>query len=163
MRALAPLRAALITHRPLSPAPPGTGKPNGCGDYQPLELVTELGLDPTRALPCRRSAFRLRVPRAMLPDPRGTERPLLRQSCHEAELATPLNTPPIPLGARSIRARATQKYTPGVANHYLGCAVHCRYCFRREFRTRSRTSESRGERKPDEISRDTSIENHFSA
>ena len=133
----------------------------------PLELVTELGLDPGLVLPAAAagSAFRLRVPRSYVAriqrgDPND---PLLRQVLPiEAELADTAEYTADPLGEHAaIRA-------PGLLQKYHGrallittsaCAVHCRYCFRREFPYSQQTSESsRWSEALDEISRDTSIE-----
>jgi EF-P beta-lysylation protein EpmB len=116
----------------------------------PLELVTELGLDPALVAPATAagSTFRLRVPRSYVArirrgDPND---PLLRQVLPiEAELADTTNYTADPLGElAAIRA-------PGLLQKYRGrallittsaCAVHCRYCFRREFPYAEQTGES---------------------
>jgi L-lysine 2,3-aminomutase len=116
----------------------------------PRELVTELGLDP-ELLPAALAAseaFRLRVPRSYLArirrgDPHD---PLLRQILPvEAELSQTPEFTADPLGERqALRA-------PGLLQKYHGrallittsaCAVHCRYCFRREFPYAEQTSDS---------------------
>jgi L-lysine 2,3-aminomutase len=133
----------------------------------PLELVTELGLDPAlvSAATAAGDTFRLRVPRSYVArirhgDPND---PLLRQVLPiGAELADAADYTADPLGERAaLRA-------PGLLQKYHGrallittsaCAVHCRYCFRREFPYAEQTSESSRWREAlDEIARDTSIE-----
>jgi EF-P beta-lysylation protein EpmB len=133
----------------------------------PLELVTELGLDPGLVSPATTasSAFQLRVPRSYVArirrgDPND---PLLRQVLPiKAELADAADYTADPLGEHAaIRA-------PGLLQKYHGrallittsaCAVHCRYCFRREFPYAEQTSESsRWSEALSEIARDTSIE-----
>jgi EF-P beta-lysylation protein EpmB len=133
----------------------------------PLELVTELGLDPglVSAATAAGGSFRLRVPRSYVArirhgDPND---PLLRQVLPvEAELADAADYTADPLGERAaLRA-------PGLLQKYHGrallittsaCAVHCRYCFRREFPYAEQTTESsRWSEALDEIARDTSIE-----
>jgi EF-P beta-lysylation protein EpmB len=107
----------------------------------PLELVTELGLDPALAAPAEAAgaAFRLRVPRSYVSrirrgDPND---PLLRQILPiGAELVDAAEYTADPLGEHAaLRA-------PGLLQKYKGrallittsaCAVHCRYCFRREY------------------------------
>ena len=133
----------------------------------PRELVTELGLNPEliQGATLAGSTFRLRVPRSYLSrirrgDPND---PLLRQVLPiSAELADTAEYVADPLGEReALRA-------PGLLQKYHGrallittsaCAVHCRYCFRREFPYPEQTSESsRWSEALDEIAADTSIE-----
>lgn len=133
----------------------------------PLVLVTELGLDPglVSAAIAAGGTFRLRVPRSYLArirhgDPND---PLLRQVLPiKDELADVADYTADPLGERAaLRA-------PGLLQKYHGrallittsaCAVHCRYCFRREFPYAEQTSESsRWSEALDEIARDPSIE-----
>jgi EF-P beta-lysylation protein EpmB len=133
----------------------------------PLVLVTELGLDPglASAAIAAGGTFRLRVPRSYVArirhgDPND---PLLRQVLPiQDELADVADYTADPLGERAaLRA-------PGLLQKYHGrallittsaCAVHCRYCFRREFPYAEQTSESsRWSEALDEIARDTSIE-----
>ena len=133
----------------------------------PLELVTELGLDPglVSAAIAAGSNFRLRVTRSYVArirhgDPND---PLLRQVLPiKDELADAADYTADPLGERAaLRA-------PGLLQKYHGrallittsaCAIHCRYCFRREFPYAEQTSESsRWSEALDEIARDTSIE-----
>ncbi len=133
----------------------------------PLELVTELGLDPglVSAAIAAGGTFRLRVPRSYVArirygDPTD---PLLRQVLPiKDELADVADYTADPLGERAaLRA-------PGLLQKYHGrallittsvCAVHCRYCFRREFPYAEQTSESsRWNEALDEIARDASIE-----
>jgi EF-P beta-lysylation protein EpmB len=133
----------------------------------PRELVTELGLDPelASAAEAAGSAFRLLVPRSYLARiQRGNPQdPLLRQVLPiAAELADMADYTADPLGEReALRA-------PGLLHKYHGrallittsaCAVHCRYCFRREFPYAQQTNDSsRWSEAVDEIARDTSIE-----
>jgi EF-P beta-lysylation protein EpmB len=133
----------------------------------PLELVTELGLDPGLVSPATAasSAFRLRVPRSYVARIRRGDAhdPLLRQVLPiNAELADVADYSADPLGEHAaLRA-------PGLLQKYHGrallittsaCAVHCRYCFRREFPYAQQTSESsRWSDALEEITRDTSIE-----
>jgi len=133
----------------------------------PHELVTELGLDPglIPAAIVADQAFRLRVPRSYLArirrgDPND---PLLRQILPlQAELAQAPEFTPDPLGEReALRA-------PGLLQKYRGrallittsaCAIHCRYCFRREFPYAQQTSDSsRWSEALDEIAADPSLE-----
>jgi EF-P beta-lysylation protein EpmB len=133
----------------------------------PRELATELGLDPelVSAAEAAGSAFGLRVPRSYLARiERGNPQdPLLRQVLPiGAELADTTDYIADPLGEReALRA-------PGLLQKYHGrallitteaCAVHCRYCFRREFPYAEQANDSsRWRQALDEIARDTSIE-----
>ena len=107
----------------------------------PAELLRELELDPA-LLPAARAAaarFPLRVPRGFVArmtrgDP---DDPLLRQVLPlGAELEPAPGFVADPVGDRAAQA------APGVLHKYHGralllvtgaCAVHCRYCFRREY------------------------------
>lgn len=107
----------------------------------PAELLRELELDPA-LLPAARAAaarFPLRVPRGFVArmirgDPND---PLLRQVLPlGAELEATPGFVADPVGDRAAQA------APGVLHKYHGrallivtgaCAVHCRYCFRREY------------------------------
>ena len=107
----------------------------------PEELAAALGLSP-RALMGAHAAgrqFRLRVPRSFVARmrPGDPDDPLLRQVLPAAaELDDEAEYVADPVGERSaLRA-------PGLLHKYRGrallvttstCAVHCRYCFRREF------------------------------
>jgi EF-P beta-lysylation protein EpmB len=111
----------------------------------PLELCRALGLDPQLALtaPGALAQFPLRVPRGFVRRMRAGDPadPLLRQVLPlAAELAV---TPGF--GADPLLERAVMR-APGLLHKYRGrallitteaCAVHCRYCFRREFPYRS--------------------------
>jgi EF-P beta-lysylation protein EpmB len=133
----------------------------------PRELVTELGLDPelVSAAEAAGSAFRLRVPRSPLARiQRGNPHdPLLRQVLPiGAELVDDADYTADPLGEGAARR------APGLLHKYHGrallittaaCAIHCRYCFRREFPYAQQTSDSsRWSEALDAIERDTSIE-----
>ena len=116
----------------------------------PQELIAELGLDPglLSGAIAAGNEFRLRVPRSYLSRirPGDPNDPLLRQVLPlEAELADAADYTADPLGERAaVRA-------PGLLQKYQGrallittsaCAVHCRYCFRREFPYAQQTSDS---------------------
>ncbi len=107
----------------------------------PAELLRELELDPA-LLPAARAAtarFPLRVPRGFVARMRkgDPDDPLLRQVLPlGAELEATPGFVNDPVGDRAAQA------APGVLHKYHGrallivtgaCAVHCRYCFRREF------------------------------
>jgi len=107
----------------------------------PAELIAVLGLDPALVEPARRVAerFPLRVPRSFLARMRrgDPQDPLLRQVLPlGAELVEQPGFVSDPVGDLPSAAG------PGVLHKYSGralliatgaCAVHCRYCFRREF------------------------------
>lgn len=131
----------------------------------PAELVSELGLDPALVPPARAAGgqFRLRVPRSFVGRMRHGDPsdPLLRQVLPiGAELSETADYVPDPLGERHyLRAR-------GLLHKYQGrallittpaCAVHCRYCFRREFPYAEQTGESRWTDALDAIGSDPSI------
>lgn len=133
----------------------------------PRELVAELGLDPKLISEATEAAgaFRLRVPRSYLSRIRRGDPsdPLLQQVLPvRAELADATEYVTDPLGEHeALRA-------PGLLHKYQGrallittsaCAIHCRYCFRREFPYSEQTSEStRWGEALDVIARDLSIE-----
>ncbi len=107
----------------------------------PAELLHLLELDPGLLPAAQRAAelFGLRVPRGYLRRiPRGDPNdPLLRQVLPlGAELLAAPGFDPDPVGDTAATAR------PGLLHKYWGrallittgaCAVHCRYCFRRQF------------------------------
>ena len=106
----------------------------------PAELLRELELD-LGLLPAARAAarFPLRVPRGFVARMRkgDPDDPLLRQILPlSAELAATPGFVTDPVGDQAAQA------APGVLHKYHGrallivtgaCAVHCRYCFRREY------------------------------
>lgn len=107
----------------------------------PLALLAHLGTEPGAAgfEPAATTGFRFRVPRsfAALIEPGDPADPLLRQVLPVAgETATVPGFVDDPVGdGASERA-------PGLLHKYRGralllvtgaCAIHCRYCFRREF------------------------------
>jgi len=107
----------------------------------PLELCRLLQLDPQLALPAHATAaqFRLRVPRGFVRRmrPGDPADPLLLQVLPGA--AELIEAPGF--GADPLAERAAMR-SPGLLHKYHGrallittgaCAVHCRYCFRREF------------------------------
>lgn len=113
------------------------------------ELIDTLGLDRSLIEPARRAAtkFAVRVPRGYVARMRRGDAsdPLLRQVLPlAAEGETAPQFGPDPLGERAaLRA-------PGLLHKYHGrallittsaCAVHCRYCFRREFPYSEQTGE----------------------
>lgn len=107
----------------------------------PGELCRLLGLDAAVAAAARRAAggFPLLVPRPFLErmKPRDPDDPLLRQVLPlGAELVSPSGWVADPLEEAAALA------APGLVKKYDGralllatgaCAIHCRYCFRREF------------------------------
>jgi EF-P beta-lysylation protein EpmB len=133
----------------------------------PEDLVAALGLNHTLLRPAQAAstAFRLRVPRSyvsrMRPGDPGD--PLLRQILPIAsELEDGTDFVADPLGEHAaLRA-------PGLLQKYRGraliittsaCAVHCRYCFRREFPYSEQTSDApRWSAALSEIGRDSSLE-----
>ena len=133
----------------------------------PETLIEALGLDPALIEPARAAAakFRLRVPASYVARMRHGDPydPLLRQVlpiARETDVVPEYTADP--LGEReSLRA-------PGLLQKYRGrallittsaCAVHCRYCFRREFPYSEQTGDSTRFREAlEEIARDTSIE-----
>jgi len=107
----------------------------------PHELCRLLGLDPALAQAAERlgSPFRLRVPHSFIRRMRRADPndPLLRQVLPlGGEATSPAGFSSDPLAERAALA------APGLLHKYRGralliatgaCAVHCRYCFRREF------------------------------
>jgi EF-P beta-lysylation protein EpmB len=107
----------------------------------PAQLLAELELDPGLAAPARSasSAFGLRVTRSYLARMRRGDRddPLLRQVLPVAEEL--IESPGY--GADPLQEYAATR-APNLLQKYDGrallittqaCAIHCRYCFRREF------------------------------
>ena len=133
----------------------------------PAELVAALGLDRSLVAPAHAAAagFRLRVPRSYVARMRHGDPadPLLRQVLPvEGELQDVTNYVSDPLGEHAaLRA-------PGLLQKYSGrallittsaCAVHCRYCFRREFPYSDQASDApRWSAALAEIARDASLE-----
>lgn len=133
----------------------------------PAALIEVLGLDPALIEPANAAAalFRLRVPRGYVARmrPGDVNDPLLRQVLPLGEeTAAAADFVADPLGEQAaLRA-------PGLLQKYQGrallittsaCAVHCRYCFRREFPYAEQTGDStRFSEAVDEIARDTSLE-----
>jgi EF-P beta-lysylation protein EpmB len=112
-----------------------------CAVTDPDELLTSLGLDPALGAPARAaaSAFGMRVTRSYLSRMRRGDAndPLLRQVL---PLATELLETP-GYGADPLLEHDATR-APGLLQKYQGrallittqaCAIHCRYCFRREF------------------------------
>jgi L-lysine 2,3-aminomutase len=137
----------------------------------PEALVEALGLDPALVAPARAAAakFGLRVPRGYVARMRQGDPndPLLRQVLPLAEEDAPApGYGPDPLGEQSARR------APGLLQKYRGrallittsaCAIHCRYCFRREFPYSEQAGPHEGKSTRfrealDEIARDASIE-----
>ena len=133
----------------------------------PGQLLEALALDPALLTPALAAAarFRLRVPRAFLARMRHGDPhdPLLRQVLPIGEeLAEVAGYDGDPLG------EAAANPAPGLLHKYRGrallvttgaCAVHCRYCFRREFPYEAQVSDSgRWNEAIAAIAADTSIE-----
>jgi EF-P beta-lysylation protein EpmB len=149
------------------PAPPGWQREMASAICTPEDLIAALGLDLALVAPAHAGAahFRLRVPRSYVARMRRGDPhdPLLRQVLPVAEERE--QSPAYgadPLGERqALRA-------PGLLQKYRGrgllittaaCAVHCRYCFRREFPYSERTGEAhRWAEALQEIAGDASIE-----
>src|SRR5690242_8152712 len=135
---------------------------------KPEALIEALWLDP-QLLPSARAAnesFALRVPAPFLAriKPGDPDDPLLKQILPvSAELEEQPGYVPDPLEESAARR------APGLLQKYAGrallittqaCAIHCRYCFRREFPYADQVSED-GERWSEAlagIARDASIE-----
>lgn len=133
----------------------------------PRELCRLLELDPALALGALGAAesFRLRVPLSFVRRMRAgdPDDPLLRQVLPDLrELASPDHFSGDPLAeAAALRA-------PGLLHKYRGralliatpvCAVHCRYCFRREFPYEEQSdAAARWESALKIVSQDSSIE-----
>jgi EF-P beta-lysylation protein EpmB len=140
---------ASLLPRHTSPGVPSSGIPRGtwqrdlaAGFSSPEDLLAELGLDGALLSPAARAAharFRLRVPRSYVRRMRHGDPadPLLRQVLPlDAELIEAPGFEPDPLHERAA------ELVPGLLQKYHGrallvttgaCAIHCRYCFRREF------------------------------
>jgi len=133
----------------------------------PEALAEALGLDPALLAPARAAAekFGLRVPLGYVARMRRGDAndPLLRQVlpvAQEGEHAPDFG--PDPVGERAAQR------APGLLQKYQGrallittsaCAVHCRYCFRREFPYSEQLGESTRFREAlDAIASDPSIE-----
>jgi EF-P beta-lysylation protein EpmB len=133
----------------------------------PEGLVAELGLDP-KLIPAALAAgvtFQMRVPRSFVQRMRrgDPDDPLLRQVLPlHAELEESPGYTADPVGERAALL------APGLLQKYRGrallittaaCAVHCRYCFRREFPYAEQSDESsRWSLALAQIARDDSIE-----
>lgn len=107
----------------------------------PAELLALLGLDEAFITPARRAAehFPLRVTRSYLARirPRDPHDPLLRQVLPLGEELTDtagFGDDPVGESAYGRAPALLQKYSGRVLLVTTGaCALHCRYCFRREF------------------------------
>lgn len=133
----------------------------------PEALVEALGLDPSLVAPARAAAakFGLRVPPGYLARMRRGDAndPLLKQVLPiGAEGDVVPDFGPDPVGDSAARR------APGLLQKYRGralliatsaCAIHCRYCFRREFPYSEQQGDSTRFREAlDEIARDASLE-----
>ncbi len=104
----------------------------------PIALCQQLGLDPARA-DIATSNFPLRVPQAYIARMRHGDYadPLLRQVLSTAAELLPANgydADPLQEAQAQRGGGLLQKYAHRVLLITTGaCAVHCRYCFRREF------------------------------
>jgi len=116
----------------------------------PAELLTTLGLDTCWLPAARRAAelFPLRVPRSFVARMRreDPDDPLLRQVLPLAEETSQVAG----YGADPLEEAAALK-APGLLQKYAqrallvttgACAIHCRYCFRREFPYEAQQSET---------------------
>jgi EF-P beta-lysylation protein EpmB len=133
----------------------------------PEALLDALGLDPSLAKPAHLAAgkFGLRVPLGYVARMRrgDVNDPLLKQVLPiGAESAVVAGFGPDPVGEHSARR------APGLLQKYRGrallittsaCAIHCRYCFRREFDYAGQQGDAtRFHEALDEIARDPSLE-----
>ncbi len=108
---------------------------------RPEDLIAELGLDPALLTPARAAAgaFGLRVPRSYLSRMRHGDihDPLLRQVlpvANELLEAPDYVSDPLHEAAAARAPNLLQKYSGrALLITTQACAVHCRYCFRREF------------------------------
>jgi len=135
---------------------------------KPEALIASLGLD-TDLLPAARTAnerFALRVPAPFLAriKPGDPDDPLLKQvlpAAAELEEQPGFVSDPLEEG--------TAQRAPGLLQKYAGralliatqaCAIHCRYCFRREFPYAEQTSDAAGRWSAalEEIAKDASLE-----
>lgn len=107
----------------------------------PAQLLAELDLDPALAAPARAasSTFALRVTRSYLARMRrgDADDPLLRQVLPRAEElleAEGYGSDPLDEHAATRAPNLLQKYAGrALLITTQACAIHCRYCFRREF------------------------------
>jgi EF-P beta-lysylation protein EpmB len=156
-----------VEGRASGPTTPGWQSELAQAISSPEELLTALRLDHGLLQPARvaASVFRLRVPRNYVARMRVGDPadPLLRQVLPiGSELEDAADYVTDPLGEHAaLRA-------PGLLQKYRGraliittsaCAVHCRYCFRREFPYSEQTTDApRWSAALAEIGRDSSIE-----
>lgn len=133
----------------------------------PDDLIAALGLDPSLLQPAQAAAtsFRLRVPRSYVSRMRHGDPadPLLRQVLpigRELEDVADYVTDPLGEHAAVRAPGLLQKYRSRVLIITTSaCAVHCRYCFRREFPYSEQTSDApRWSAALSEIGRDSSLE-----
>ncbi|MGH8290476.1 MAG: EF-P beta-lysylation protein EpmB [Steroidobacteraceae bacterium] len=133
----------------------------------PEELAAALGLEPAELTGAHAAGarFRLRVPRSFVARmrPGDPNDPLLRQVLPAAaELADEAAYVEDPVGERTaLRTRALlQKYRGrALLITTPTCAVHCRYCFRREFPYEEQSGEApRWSEALAQIAADTSLE-----
>lgn len=131
----------MITTSPLTRQTPRWQRELAEAISDPRELCNLLHLDPALIPPALAASrgFALRVPRGFVARMRPADAadPLLRQVLPVgAELQSPAHYSSDPL------AEGTALRAPGLLHKYRGrallvatgaCAVHCRYCFRREF------------------------------
>jgi L-lysine 2,3-aminomutase len=151
-----------------SPQPPRWQAEMADAITSPEELVAALGLDGSLVAAAHAAGgagFRLRVPRSYVARMRLGDAgdPLLRQVLPvESELRDVADYVTDPLGEHAaMRA-------PGLLQKYRGrallittsaCAVHCRYCFRREFPYSEQTSDApRWSAALSEIAQDSALE-----
>ena len=124
-----------------SPAPLGWQRDFAAAITDPAVLIRLLGLGPQWLIPARRAAalFPLRVTRSYLARiaPGDPQDPLLRQVLPLSEelLAAPgFSEDPVGESAYQRAPSLLQKYAGRALLVATGaCALHCRYCFRREF------------------------------
>ncbi len=144
------ITASMGSRQPEDISPPGSWQYElARAVTDPLELLQELGLEPAQAPALLAGgAFGLRVPRGFLRRMRrgDPDDPLLRQVLPDAREALEQAG----YGSDPTGDRAAAQAAPGLLHKYHGrallittaaCAVHCRYCFRREFPYGERSGE----------------------
>ena len=157
----------MITASPLTRHPENWQQELAQAITSPAELCRVLGLDPALVPAAAAAAtdFRLRVPRGFVARMRRGDPndPLLRQVLPmAAELQSPADYSADPLAESAARS------VPGLLHKYRGrallvttgaCAVHCRYCFRREYPyADDQTDSVRWQPAIDAVAADSSIE-----
>jgi L-lysine 2,3-aminomutase len=159
-----------MTHGDMNLAPSTWQRELSRSITDPAQLLAELELDPALAAPARTasSAFALRVTRSYLARMRRGDvaDPLLRQVLPLADElieSEGYGADPLEEHAATLAPNLLQKYDGrALLITTQACAIHCRYCFRREFpySAQSEAEEGAGRWGPalEALANDTSIE-----